>query len=344
MIMKPEYIYLITRAHGMSTHLFKEDDYKNLVRSPDLKSYVEAVTKGEYIKKITSVPKERVDARLLSSVFGEIYVDRLLYLIKVAGGRLKDFLDMFARRVEVENIKRVLRAKFSGGEISVQDLIPLPREFTYVNIVAMIDSPTYDDALYHLTPSPYKNAIEYSQFAKTINSPFPVELGIETEYYRRLTNIASRLAGGRDVSKVLGTEYGSKIIFYVMSLKMLESPLTYLEKYVSRISRIMGMEESLLRDFIRAKEDTALDIINRSPYKWIFKYIEEPVLKRDISGLYYSVLKAFKVFIDSYAARYPLSTVYILWYLYAIEYEYRNLSGIALAKELGLKPDEIMIY
>lgn len=342
-MMRPDYIYIITRAHGLSTHLFTEDDYKSFVRLPDIVSFAEAVSKGDYIRKIGSIPREQINGKTLASAFGEVYVERFLYAIKISSGKVKNFVDMFVRRIEIENIKRILRAKFSGRAVSEEDLIKFPREFTYVNIAAMLESPTFDDALYHLTPSPYKEAIEFSQYTKGIGSPFPVELGIETEYFRRVVNTASKVKKGREVEKLLKVEYGTKLIYYILSIKILGGQVIYLEKYSDKMSRLMLIEPYIFNDFIRAKEDTALDVLNRSGYKWIVKYIEESVLKRSVSDLYYWSSKAFKEYAESYAARNPLNLVFLLWYLYSVEFEYRNLYTIALAKELDVKPEDIPI-
>jgi len=344
MMSDSQYIYIITRAHGLSTHLFTEDDYKNFVRLPDLKSFAESVGKGDYASKVSVIPREEINGRRLSQAFGETYTDRLLYIVKISRGKIKDFVDMFVRRIEVENIKRVLRAKFSGNPISLEDLFKVPREFTYVNISAMIDSPTFEDALYQLSPSPYKAATEFSQYAKNLNTPLPIELALDTGYYVKTTGYASKLSKADDLLKALGSEYGAKIVFYVLSIKMMGGQAVYLEKLSDKISRLMILNKGIVTDFLRAREDTALDILNRSSYKWIVPYIEESVTKKSVSDLYYWTGKAFKDYIDTRAARNPLNLVFLLWYMYAVEYEYKNLMSIALGKELGLKPEDILIY
>lgn len=344
MMAKPDYMYIITRAHGLSTHLFSDDDFKNFVRLPDLRAFAEAVSKGDYMNKVGVISREELSGKRLSRAFGEVYTERLLYVVKIAGGKIRDFVDMFVRRMEIENIKRVLRAKFSNNPVSEDDLLEIPREFTYVNISAMIDSPSFDDALYQLSPSPYKAAVEFSQYAKNLNTPLPVELALETEYYLKTIGYASKLKGGEELIKVLGSEYSAKFIFYVLAIKMLGGQVIYLEKNIDKISKPMILNRRIVLDFLRAREDTALDVLNKSTYKWIVPYIEESVSRKDVGGLYYWVNKAFKDYINSKAIKNPLNLVFLLWYMYAVEYEYRNLVAIALGKELNLKPEEILLY
>ncbi len=344
MLKSAQYIYLVSRAHGLATRLLTDSELENLKKVKDLFSLLDQLTKEDYIQPLSALDRDRLDAALLNNIFSRVYVDRLIYFTKISSGKFRDFMMNYIRRLEVENLRRVFRAKLRNKPISMDELIPIPREYTIINFQDIINVASLDDVSYHLSPTIYRNVQEAFPMAKSINSTLPLELAVEAIYYSKVIEAANILPSGKRVVEILRNEYFSKLVYYILGMKFLNAPLVVFEKYSSIMARNLGTSVEFINDFLRAREDVALNIILRSKYKWIVKFIEPALETRSVNDLYKGVLHGFRDFYKDLSKRYPLDMAYVLWYLYSVEFEYLNLVQIATAKELGIPPDEIELF
>ena len=340
-LRSPSYIYLVTRVHGLSTHLLSDDEIRALSKARDLIAFVESVSKGDYAEKIGLLSRELINARNLNKVFSEIYVDRLLYLLKVAPPSIKKFLDAYTRKVEVENLKRLLTAKFYGLELSMDDLIQLPRTYSVINFQAMIDADTIDDAVTLLMYSVYRGVGNYIQTAREYNSMIPIEAYLDKVYYK---NVYKYLGGVPDegvVKNILGVEIDLRNLYFIISYKLMDAPQNLIEESIIKPYYRLG--EDYINSFLRASKDAILDNFLASPYAWASEAISPSIETASIADLEYGVNTIFLNYLKGMATRNALGMGYILWYLNAIYYEYRNLVSIAFAKELAIPDEEIKL-
>ncbi len=343
MLKSANYVYIITRAHGLSTHLLKEEELKSLARSPSFEAFVEAIIRGDYAEKVGLLGREKVTARDLNKVFSELYVERLLYLIKVASSGIKKFLDAFTRRVEVENIRRIVHAKFYKLDISIEDLISLPRTYSVINYQAMVDAETLDDSLSLLGFSKYKDVVNKAPIAREINSTIPLEAFLDEVYYKNVLKNLKRVPDERVLKDIIGTEIDFRNIYYIVSYKILDVPQRIIEESIIKIFfRLSGNDVSNL---IKARKDAILEAINTSNYRWVVPDISQAIENEAIDILEFELTKIYKNLVRRMAMRNALGLGYVLAYLFNIEYEYRNLSAISVAKEMNIKESEIrLIY
>lgn len=340
--MRPaSYLYLITRVHGLSTHLLSEDDIRALSRARDLIAFIEAVSKGDYAEKIGLLSRESINARNLNKVFSEVYVDRLLYLLKVAPQSVDKFLDAYTRKVEIDNLKRVLTAKFYGLDLSMDDLIQLPRTYSVINFQAMIEADTIDDAVTLLMYSVYRGVGNYIQVSREYNSTIPIEAYLDKVYYRYVYKFLSGVPDEGVVKNILGVEVDLRNLYFIISYRLMDAPQNLIEESV--IKPFYRLSEEYINSFLRAGRDALLDNFLASPYGWASDAISHSIESASIADLEHGVNIVFLNFLKEMATRNALGMGYILWYLNAIYFEYRNLTSIAFAKELNIPEEEIKL-
>lgn len=344
MLKTASYIYIVSRAHGLSTRLMTLDELESLRKATDLSALIDLLTRDDYVQLLSSVERNKIDAATLNRLFSKVYVDRLIYFTKISQGRFRDFMMGYIKRLEIENLRRVLRAKLRMKEITFDDLIPIPRGYTTLNFQELVNVSAFDDISYHLSPTIYREAQDAMQMAKNINNTLPVELAVEAIYFSKLLEVAKKLPSNKRILDIIRNEYFSKLVYYIFGLKFLETPLIMLERYSALISRNLSVPPIFINDLLRSREDVALNLILRSRFRWVVNFIEDAVERKSVNDLYRGVLKGFRVFHEDISKRHPLDASYILWYLYSIEYEYMNLVQIATAKELGLGSEDIMLY
>lgn len=335
-------MYLVTRVHGLSTRLIKRDAYEHLIKLPSLDALVEAIGRGDYADKISSILGAKVNARILNRVFSEKYIERLTYIIKISGKKLRKFLLTFVKRLEVENIRRVVRSKFHGLELKLDDLLPIPRAYTSINFPAMVDAKTLDEALSLLGFTNYKNVVNKVPISREVSSTIPMEAFLDSIHFHELMDAIKGVPDEDVVRAVLGTEVDLKNIYYVISFKLLNVPTKIIEESIIKPLYRLRVEE--VNELIRAREDMLLDALSRTWYGSVGARLAKLIESRSIEGCEYEVSKAFKEYLDRIAVTNALGMGYVMWYLYNIEYEYRSLSAIAFGKELGLDVSLIKVY
>ena len=341
MLRPASYLYLITRVHGLSTHLISEDDIKALARTRDLIGFVEAVSKGDYAEKIGLLSREVINARNLNKVFSEVYVDRLLYLLKVAPQSVNKFLDAYTRKVEVENLKRILTSKFYGLDLSMDDLIQLPRTYSVINFQAMIEAESIDDAITLLMYSVYRGVGNYVQICREFNSTIPIEAYLDKVYYRNVYKYLSGIPDEDLVRNILGVEIDLRNLYFVISYKLMDAPQNLIEESIIRPFYRLGEEH--ITSFLRAGKEALLDNFIASPYGWAADVLSAPIEAGSVADLEHGVHVVYYNFLKEMATRNALGMGYVIWYLNAIYYEYRNLTSIAFAKELNVPEAEIKL-
>ena len=343
MLKSANYVYIVTRAHGLSTHLIKENDLKILARTPSFEAFLESMMRGDYAEKIGLLSREKINVSDLNKVFSEIYVERLIYLIKIAGSGIKKFLDSFTRRVEVENIRRIIRAKFHALDIAIEDLIPLPRTYSVINYQGMIEAETLEDSLSLLGFSKYRDVIDKVSVAKEIDSTIPLEAFLDTVYYKEVLKNLKRVPDEKTLKDIVGTEIDLRNIYYIVSYKILDVPQRIIEESI--IKPFFRFREHDISSLVKARREAIAEVINSSGYQWIMPRLSSAIEEDSIDILEFELAKIYKNFIDKMAIRNALGMGYVVSYLFNIEYEYRNLSAISIAKKMNLKESDIrLIY
>lgn len=335
----PSLIYLITRIHGLSTHLISDIDIDSMIKAPSFESLIDLLLRTDYGIHISSISKEELTVYNIERIFASIYSERIYYPIRFTGGAVKKFMINYARRIEVENIKRVLRAKFGGAKININNLIPVPREYQEINFAAMVEAPTIEAAIDYITVSIYTGAYQYLTVSKEVDSLIPLELYVENRYYEVLSKVCRDVPDAKDVIDAINVEADIKNIYYIIGLKLLDVSSEILSPTLATIK--IGKLRDFIDEFIRLKVDMIIDRLSVSPYGWVVDYIRDAVNKKDLDGVRIGCKRALRYYYNRIKTTKPLNFAFVLAYFSNVEDEYINLRAIVHGKYLQVKDEEI---
>ena len=96
-------IYLVTRVHGLRTHLITPHDMQALAKSKSLKGISDGLMKTDYAAEVGQLPTKEQDATSLEDIFLKKLVERFFFLRRAAQGSMQDLLARYGLRFEVEN-------------------------------------------------------------------------------------------------------------------------------------------------------------------------------------------------------------------------------------------------
>ncbi len=333
-------IYIITRAHGLATHLLSDEEIDSMVKAKSFQFLIDLLSRTDYAAYLSSISREKLTAYNVERILATVYSERTYYLIRFTEGSLKEFMINYARRIEVENIRRILRAKFSGNPISLEDLIPIPHGYQEINFTAMVETPSIDTALDYIRVSIYSDANKYATVAKNVGSLIPLELYIENKYYNILLDICKQLPNSKDVIKAINTEMAIKNIYYIIGLKIIGAPSKILASTLASIKS--GRIKDFANELIKLKFESIVDRLNVTSYRWIVKYIRDAIEEKDLNGIRIGCRRALRHYYNKIKTRKPLSFTFMLAYFSSVENEYFNLRAIVFGKYLNVKDEEIM--
>lgn len=335
----PEVIYLITRVHGLRTHLFKPEDISSLSKASDLSVIVEALLKGDYAQDVSAIPSERINAVSLTEVFYKKLVERFYFIVKITGGSLRKFFEAYAKRFEVDNIKRILRVKHGKEMITEETLIPIPREYTTVNFPAIAGARDLDESVGLLKETMYAPLIDKIELYKRYNTTLIFEGLLESLYFKELWYNIEGLPGKNDIKDMIGKEMDLKNLILVLGLKAKNLPTELIE--ASLITLYYRLNKTIISSIIQERPESTFPILMGTHHNKYFQGLKDLVEKNMISDIEHSIFNSLFNEHSKIMREKALSLVFVLAYLSLCEFEAKNMTTIVTGRQLGLSEEKL---
>ncbi len=335
----PRLLYLITRVHGLSTHLLNENDYSMLASAKSIREIAENLLKGDYATILGKISLEELDAKMLERVFYQKLIERNTFLITLSPPRISRFLSSFFKRFEIENIKRIIKAKHGGETLKEEELIPIPKKYTLINFQALLGAKDVEETVSFLKETEYAELeFKYNAYRDS-GYPIILEACLDEIYFRNLLETTKRLPNRKDVESL--TRYLGEIknLQNIVNLLMRKAE----PKVVSEVDLKVRykLSDRRVKELSRRTIEELHDVMRDTSYA----EISQRVLESYRNGLVEDVSLIFEQNTLSHIiktmSKKTLSLVYVLCYLLLCECEVRNLITVAVSRELGLTKEKI---
>ena len=180
--------YLICRTHGYASKLLRRDLIRELATCRSLRELAERLSDTEYGPKL----KAAGTALDFEKALAEVFVNRLSALSGLAPSRIKDFIESYLKKYEIQNLVWIARMKLGGaseGEVK-RLLIPI-KGVSRLDVESLIKAKNLSELInairesrtYQL-PEEVENIIDfeaelwrsyYTQILKSFHaSPYPI--------------------------------------------------------------------------------------------------------------------------------------------------------------------------
>jgi vacuolar-type H+-ATPase subunit C/Vma6 len=326
-------VYLVTRIHGLRTHLMASRDIQILVKARDVRDISENLMKTDYATEIGQLPMQERDAATLERVFLKTLVDRFFFVRRAAQGKMQDLLGRYCMRFEVENIKRILRAKH-GRSSEEPSLVPLPREHTLVNFPALAKASDMDEVVSLLRDTPYHILLEALQPYRETGVTTILEAALDKNYFVRMWELVEKLGMG----VLVGEEVDLRNLLTVFSLKAREAPTRIIEEAIIPLS--YRLPKVTLRSLLQARLEDAANVL-AMPYSKLASEAANLLMHDSSVPLEWLFLRQLYEDASAFSKTRSLQAGYIMAYLLLCECEAKSLVSIVTGKQLGLSEEEI---
>jgi vacuolar-type H+-ATPase subunit C/Vma6 len=306
-----------------------------LAKVKDLRDVSDGLLKTDYAAQIGQVPTNEQDAATLENVFLKKLVERFFFLRRAAQGKMQDLISRYCARFEVENVKRIVRAKHGGQSEEEPTLSPLQREYSLVNFPALLKAKDVDEVASLLRETPYHSVLEVLQPYRESGATMILEATLDKIYFSKVWDLVGKTHGTRDL---IGEEIDLRNLLIVFSLKTREAAARIIENATIPIS--YALPKTMLRSLLQSRIEDASNIVTTGYSKLAS---EAANLLRTGSSVPLEWLFSKQLYGDASATltTHPLQTAYIIAYLLLCECEAKNLISIVTGKQLNLSEEDI---
>ena len=339
---KGNYPYATARVKGKKANLLTQDNYPKLLMM-DLNEIGRFMGETQYKTEMAELASRYDGVNLIELGTSRNLARTYRDIISFTTGELRDIVVAYLRRWDYQNIKTILRGKYSGASLEDirEDIVPagdLSEEYL-LSLVGLDDPAEIIDSL-------KKHDIEFPEDISTLlekdSSLAPMEDYLDKAYYAQL--LASFKPKGRP--KRLFFSYIEREIDIVnlrtlLKLKQAGLPLDRVKTFfieggyeldIKELNRLASIEtfDSLLDEFSKL-----------SFYEEIKEGVELAKQTGSLSGIMLSLQKWQVRQSEKFSNIYPLSVLPIIDYIIRKNNEVNNIRIIARGKAAGMDPDTI---
>jgi V/A-type H+-transporting ATPase subunit C len=309
-----------------------------MTRARDLRELSDSLLKSEYSAELSKIPTSELDAYKLERIFYRRLSERLSFLFQITSGKVREILEEYFERIEVENIRRILRALHGKEKVSEEQLVPIPRRYQTVNFSALLETHTVREMVAYLKETPYVELRDSVSLYESYNNPLVLEARLDKIYNDNFWNMLEKMRD-REVKRLVGTEIDLKNLFYMLSLKFMKTEEKIIREVMIDVH--YKLHRNLIEQLMGVPYETIPRILTWPPYVDLAKKSLELLHK----GLAVESENVFSRYLYSYAEtvalRNPNGLAYAFAYLYLCLREAKNLTALAVGKQLKLDNEKI---
>ncbi len=321
-----KYAYAYARIRARMSELLDERKLRELVDTRR-EDFLASLMDTAYKEKLTKAAVTEIDARKIEKALREELIDQHLMVIKSTGGAIRDVFEVLLRRLEVKNLKAVIRAKAAETQT--------PEANSIESMIKQLESP-------------YRRVLEEAlpEYEKS-KSVLILENALDEEIADALWNRIERL-GVTDkeiVRKIIGTEFDIANLMTLLRCKSEEITEAEMRKYFLPYVYAFDFNADAVKDAISAENvSTAIQLM---PASSVYKEVLTGALsayeaEKSLIPFEYALSRYFLVTIKNILRGYPINIGTIIAFLYLKDIEIRNLSTITVCKENEIPAEETM--
>jgi vacuolar-type H+-ATPase subunit C/Vma6 len=334
--MAKTYGYAVAKLRARRGFLPTSSDYEGLIKIATTKELIHALSRlpvyGHYFEGLEEAELYAVERRLR-----EAQVEILSDLKSMVRGPSSSFFDSILRKLELEELKTIVRAKVQGlpSTEALRFTVPIGRlspkkieEMLGVKDLSRMIGLIGDVEL-------EKKLLAALERYEKLKSPLPLEAAIDRQAYLYLLNGVEGLRepdGRRWVREFIGTEVDLKNVLFLMRSYALKVPLEDFEEYIE-LPYFYKVSKKLLASLLTSPnvEVVIRTLASQTPYgpPLLQAGFNLTSLEREVNR--FMVSRYQRVFLYS-----PFHIGFIYAFLHLLFIGLKNLQAIVVGKREGL--------
>lgn len=302
-----------------------------------------------YKEKLTKAGLVEVDARSIERALKEELIDLYLMVIKSTEGVARAVFEEIHRRLEVKNLKAVIRAKATNGTRTrtTESALLFPVEDFFKRRISRLMEADSLEGVINQLENPYRKVLEVAlpEYKKS-KRILVLENALDEEISGAVWSRIERLRGEdkETVRKIVGTEFDLVNLMTLLRCKAEGIAEGEMRKYFLPYVYAFDFDAEAVKDSMSAENvSTAIQLMPASAYK---ELLTDALSSYEAEGSlipFEDVLwRYFFMTVKKILRGYPINISTLIGFLYLKEIEVRNLCTIAVCKENEIPAEEIL--
>jgi len=328
------------KTRAMAGKLLKPRDYEEIMHKKNVNE-VAAYLKYNtgYSTVLAGINETEIHRVQLENILKLQYINDYRKLMRFSSGNQREFIRLLYLKMEIENLKLLLRI-FEAGKADpsvLDESLPFLSRHEGIDIHKLALSRNLEEFLAGLKGTEYSDAMRPYASMDRETRLFHLEMALDLYYLRKVLDMSAGLLDGNDrqiAVELNGIEIDVFNIFWIFRIKRFysfdkELVYTYIVPSFYKIKR------STIDDMISAKNtDEFRQALSKTPYAWFFTNDEPGAFERRYADYLYEIHR--KRFIQQ-----PFSVACIISYLKLKEFELNNIISAIEGIRYGLQPEKI---
>jgi V/A-type H+-transporting ATPase subunit C len=320
--IQKDYPYMNARVSAKGAKLLDRGDYENLLKM-EPNEIARKLEEGEYSDEINELGSYLDGVELVETALRMNAASTLSELVEMSPESLKKVLNVYLRRYDIQNLKRILRAKKSGREVEMEKEIVPGSTYTVEDLEELREK-SYEEILEEIS---FEGLIDYREYLDDVEELTEVEKALDQAYLEELNTLAES-TGSLKFSRFVRKEVEYENLRIILRLKRYG-----VEESDIRDKIFKDSGKTVIEEVLKAKDlESALEALEGTEWEIDFSGdLEEIEHQLDVHRL----RKARTTLRSS-----PLGVAPIMAYIVAKMIEVKNLRTMIGAKSTGIQTDE----
>jgi len=323
----------------MRGQLLSHEIINSLVNAGSIKKFLELLSNTPYEEKLKKLSGTKIDAATLEKIFYQEFIYRLNRITRVAPVNIRDFFKAYYfMKLEIQNLKRVFRGKFSKTAATRIKKVLIPTgSISPINFDSLAEAETLEASVPLLKDTIYAPITEALSLCGTYDAIWPIEIMLNNIYVNATLKALSKLPeqNRRVLRRIIEAEADIENMLLAITWRKSSKKLPPVEEIFKHTYKISKEE---IEKIIASKDLAEYLERLKPPYAEIFKSIisgEEALIRTDLRRYIYNEASKGRVVDD-------FGFTSIISYLISCEIERDNLISISWGIENKIKIEKIL--
>jgi vacuolar-type H+-ATPase subunit C/Vma6 len=310
-----------------------------MLRSKNMAEVYDILLNTDYSADLGRLSPEELDIVKLEQVFQQNLSKRLYATLQMASGRTKELLEEYSRRIEAENLKRLVRAIHGNQNLSEEQLIPVPRKYQTVNFNALLQCHTIREMAELLRETNYRNLAESLDAYEKLKNPLVIEAQLDKSVFNGIWKKLGKAPNKDKLKDLFGTEIDLRNLLNILSLKYTGAGQEIIEETVINIG--YRIPRTLAQKLGGVPYQSIAELVSWPTYAKVVRTAADFANKGMLSEAENTFLGYIYFHVEKTAMRNPNDLVYVFAYLELCFREAKNMVTLTVGKQLKLDDAKI---
>ena len=332
-------LFLIARTHGLMAHLLEKQDYTRLLGTRDMQRMADYLLATDYSGELSLISTSEVTAMQLEGIFYKKLSERWFSLLATSSGKTQDLLEAYDERLEIENLKKVIRAVHGRENPTNELFISVPRKYQHVNLRALSTAKSMTEVADLLKETPYRDFEKWLDEYETYVNPLVLEAQLDKTYYTNLWNKTNKSSDSHKIEDMIGTEIDIRNLQLILAAKIAKLD----PQLVRRMTIDLGhrLHRSVITKLASGDLQRIPSTVLWPSYSELMRSAVELVNEGRLVDMENLLSRYTYSYAERVAIKNPNSLAYVFAYQSLCLREARNLTTLAIGKQMNIKQESL---